>query len=545
MIPSVLPDVNLRLGAQYGLSLGSFNSDVYLDTSDVEFQVTIPGQLLAYKSMQVRSTTHRLAPSITFDWQPGSNWQLGVGIWGDMLIGTSGDRKEILVDSGVNSTLFFVSTSSKERELFPERGVGFNYFRLGPTLSSSWKISAGRNLEFRPEIYGKLDILSAKSMGLRAFSAGIRFNFNLNPEVGRISRGEFAESELSDDERAKEIPKLSAVVRITSNGVSLDDAVTAEPRSILYRRFETILPYIEVPTVTDRPRVDRLIDILSKRINEIPASISVAPTATDPTLPEAGRQFANLIASTAERSRAENGAQHAAPINVGVQQPVKLKGISSSGLTINSDQPSLLRPYADQWIDSRYQLPPITIERFTDTRAGLKSWNVTVRQGRRMLARYSNLEGSTAELESGLLLTSEQSSSIEPLYAEMTVTDLTDQTITVFDTLQIRKGITDPERADSTVYEFLFYSTQGVSGLSEALNVSNKALMKTLKDQVIGAKNLEIHYGSRSQKYASEIFNEISSLFSEDDNGLEIRLRASRDVAAPAGIMSARVILSR
>jgi hypothetical protein len=540
-IPHVAEGLHFKVGAQYGLALGFFNSDPYLDTVDVVRGFGIPEIARADKSMQIRSTAHLLAGSIGFDWQPGDNWQLGFGLWANTLMGRSATRKEVLIDSPVNNGFFFGSTGNRERDLLPQSEVQFDFFRFGPMISSSWRMSAGKNLEFRPEIFGKLDVAAADALGLRAFSGGIRFNFILDPESPRNSR-EIVDGN-RDARETPELPKFSADVRITSNGVSLDEAITAEPRSILFRRFETILPYVEIPTVTDRQRVERLIDILGKRLTEVPATLTLAPTATDPTLPEAAKELAGSITSSAEKYRAENGAQHAAPTSITVQSPIKLRNITSSGLTINSDQPSVLRPFADQWIDSRYQLPPITIERFTDSRAGLRSWNVTVRQGQRMLARYSNLEGSTAELESGLFLTSEQSSSIEPVYAEMTATDLAGQVITVFDTLQIRKGQADPSRADSTVYEFLFYTTQAGGSLGESLTSSNKLLMKTLKDQVVKAKNLEIHYSPRSQKYASEIFNEISGLLSEDHSGPEIRLRASREVAAPSGINAVRVVL--
>ncbi len=542
IIPNVTQDIHLRLGLDYGLSIGRFVSDSYFDSIDVLFGgISVPeNEKIAEKTFTVQSTNHLLSPSINFDWQPGTSWRLGIGIWSNIRIGGSATREEEIIDPV--ETKRFNSTDTRTRDLFPEAPVAFTYFRFGPSISSSWKMSAGRNLEFRPEIFGKLDVASADALGIRAFSCGIRFNFILDPEAPRGGH-EIVDGN-RDDREPSELPKFSSDVRITSNGVSLDEAITAEPRSILYRRFETILPYIEIPTITDRQRVERLIELLGKRLTEVPATLSLVPTATDPTLPAAAKEFASNITASATKYRDENGAQHAAPTSITVQQPVKLRSLTSSGLAINSDQPSVLRPLADQWIDSRYQLPPITIERFTDSRAGLRSWNVTVRQGSRMLARYSNLEGSTDELESGLFLASDQSSSIEPVYAEMTSTDLAGQTITVFDTLQIRKGQADPSRTDSTVYEFLFYHAPAAGSLGDQLSISNKLLMKTLKDQTASAKTLEIHYSPRSQKYASEIFNEISGLFSDDENGPEIRLKASREVAAPSGIMAVRVTLS-
>lgn len=541
-IPHVAEGLHFKAGVQYGLALGFFNSDVYLDTVDVVRGFGIPEIARADKSMQIRSTAHLLAGSVGFDWQPGDNWQLGFGVWANTLIGRSATRKEILVDSAVNNGFFFGSTGNRERDLLPQSEVQFDFFRFGPTISSSWRISAGKNLEFRPEVFGKLDVTQADALGLRAFSGGIRFNFILDPEVPRSNR-EIVDGNREDRE-TPELPKFSADVRITSNGINLDDAITAEPRSVLHRRFETLLPFIEIPAVTDRQRVERLIDILGKRLNEAPATLSLAPTAADPTLPEAAKELAGNITLAAEKARAEQGPQHAAPISIAVQQPVKIRNITSSGLSITSDQPATLRPFADQWIDSRYQLPPITIERFTDSRAGLRSWNVTVRQGQRMLARYSNLEGSTSELESGLFLSSDRSTTILPLFAEMTATDLAGQVITVYDTLEIRKGQADPGKADSTVYEFLFYHAPGTGSLGEQLNTSNKLLLKTLKDQVGSAKNIEIHYGPRSQKYASDIFNEISGLQPEETDGPEIRLKASREIAAPTGVMAVRVLLS-
>jgi hypothetical protein len=541
-IPQIAEDIHLRLGLDYGLSIGRFVSDSYFDNVDVLFGgIGVPeNEKVAEKRFVVQSSNHLLTPSINFDWQPGSSWRLGLGIWSTIRIGGSATREEEIIDP--IETKRYGSTSTRTRDLFPGSPVSFTYFRFGPSISSSWRMSAGKNLEFRPEIFGKLDVASADALGLRAFSGGIRFNFILDPEIPRGNR-EIVDGN-RDDREISEAPKLTADVRITSNGVSLDEAITAEPRSILHRSFETLLPFIEIPTVTDRQRVERLIDILGKRLNELPVNLGLAPTAQDPTLPEAARELASSITAATAASRAENGAQHAAPVSIAVQQPVKLRNITSSGLSISADQPSVLRPLADQWIDSRYQLPPITIERFTDSRAGLRSWNVIVRQGQRTLARYSNLEGSTAELESGLVLTSDRSSSIAPLYAEMTATDLAGQVVTVFDTLQIRKGQADPSRADSTVYEFLFYHAPGTGSLGEQLNTSNKLLLKTLKDQIGSAKNLEIHYGPRSQKYASEIFNEISGLQLDEADGPEIRLKASREVAAPSGIMAVRVLLA-
>ena len=122
----------------------------------------------------------------------------------------------------------------------------------------------------------------------------------LNLVFGSNSRpaGDIIE-EVAQDE--PEMPKLTADVRITSNGVSLDEAITAEPRSVLHRRFETVLPFVEIPTVTDRTRVERMIDLLGKRLVEVPASLTLAPTASDPTLPDAGREL--LLAQARELAR--------------------------------------------------------------------------------------------------------------------------------------------------------------------------------------------------------------------------------------------------
>jgi hypothetical protein len=540
-VPEFYSDLHLRLGLSYGLSVGRFVSDQFVDTLGVGTFITTESTLVPTKHFEVAQTSHLLSPYVGLDLQPGDNWQLGFGLWGAINIRSIAKRTEA-IDSPLSAggkLVVYREQQTREIDIPLPEDYSPARFRFGPSLNTSWAISGGRNLTLRPELYAKMDIAQA-DLGLRAMSGGLR----LNLIFGSNSRpsGDIIE-EIAQDEQ--ELPKLTAAVRITSNGVSLDDAITAEPRSVLHRRFETVLPFVEIPTVTDRPRVERMIDLLGQRLVEVPGSLILAPTASDPTLPDAGRELSNNITTSAEKHKASNGAQHAAPLNVSVGQTTKQRGITVSGLVITSDQPSVLRPLADQWIDSRYQLPPITIERYTDSRAGLKSWNVTVRQGRRMLARYSNLEGSTAELESGLVLSTDQSSTIEPVLAEMTVTDLADQVMTVFDTLRVRKGNADPDRADSIVYEFLLYSAPSSHALLDELTASNKVLLKTLKDQVATAESIEIHYSPRSQKYASEIFNEISALLNDSERSPEIKLRPSREVAAPSGINAVRVLLAQ
>ncbi|HET6510987.1 MAG TPA: hypothetical protein VFH43_02255 [Candidatus Kapabacteria bacterium] len=540
-VPEFYSDLHLRLGLSYGLAVGSFLSDDFADTTGIGELPSINGPITPTKQFEITNTSHLISPYIGLDLQPGDNWQLGFGIWSAINVRSITKRMERIINplSYDNKLVVYRESQTRDVEIPLSASYSPSRFRFGPSVSTSWAISGGRNLTLRPELYAKMDIAQA-DLGLRAMSGGIR----LNLVFGSNSRpaGDIIE-EVAQDE--PEMPKLTADVRITSNGVSLDEAITAEPRSVLHRRFETVLPFVEIPTVTDRARVERMIDLLGKRLVEVPASLTLAPTASDPTLPDAGRELANNITSNAEKYKASNGTQHAAPMTVNVAQPAKQRGITASGLVITADQPSVLRPLADQWIDSRYQLPPITIERFTDTRAGLKSWNVTVRQGRRMLARYSNLEGSTAELESGLILSTDQSSTIEPVLAEMSVTDLAGQVLTVFDTLRVRKGNADPDRADSIVYEFMLYSSPASHALADELTASNKVLLKTLKDQVPTAETIEIHYSPRSQRYASEIFNEISALLNDSERAPEIKLRPSRDVAAPAGINAVRVFLAQ
>jgi hypothetical protein len=395
----------------------------------------------------------------------------------------------------------------------------------------SWKIDAGRNLELRPEVFGKLDATST-ALGARAFSGGLRVNFLLDPE-NRTTRRDLP-SFVDDDER--ELSPLDAAVRITSNGVSLDE-VKAEPRTVLYRSFETVLPFIEIPTVADRSRVERIIATVGKRLGEAPTTLTLAPTNSDEILRLAGRQLLDSLEANALRSSA-NGVK---AFTADLRSPIRLTSVTASGLVINAE-PALLRPIADQWVESRFQLPPITIERYTDTRVGIKSWSVAVRQGRRTLARYSNTQGSTAELESGLFINQDGNGTITPIVAEMTITDLEDQTMTVFDTLRLLRGAADPNRADSTVYEYTFYSVASNNSAFEVLSTSRKLLLKTLRDQLRDTKNIEIQYGNGSMSLATDLLGEISRLTSDTSSDAEIRLRANSALIAPTSCQIVRVV---
>lgn len=462
------------------------------------------------------------------DWQPGSNWNLSVGLWGNVLLGSAFSRKETILN--ISDDIYFEEERGKERDLFPDQVPEFNRFRWGPTVSMSWKTDGGRNLDMRPEIFGKLDATSAADLGLRAFSGGIRFNFILDPQ-SRINES------ANGDDTPKELPELTAAVRITSNGVSLDAPIAAEPRSVLHRKFETVLPFIEIPTVNDRERVSTTIDALGKRIAETPGSVTLIPSTAEDILEAAGDELRDSITFAASRYNSTT-----ATVNVQPAQRNRATEHLPSGLLLNADPQALLRPLADQWIDSRYQLPPITIERYIDSRAGIKSWNVVVRQGRRVLARYSNLEGSNAELESGLLLNQNDNAEIAPILAEMTITDLADQTVTVHDTLQLTKGIADPSRADSTIYEYVFYSSGSNTGVFDMLGISRKLLLKTLRDQLSSTTQIEIQYNGGSMNFASELLTEISKIVAETSNTPEIKLRLVKDLFSPRTIQAVRVL---
>lgn len=380
----------------------------------------------------------------------------GVGPWTSYRV-TSGFIQTEYIELPEDFTYDDGSTSRTTRT---GESLGSARLRFGMLASIGASVAIGSALEVRPELYGRLDVTSlASDLGLRrSLGAGVLLAIAPVPStpapIALVSpavdtpRAETSrprapqasiELRLADDAKVSsrgtierlEIP-FAPIVRFESGSDRF--AATATAASAARMTIDSLA------RMTPSELQSRALDVAALRLRE-------APTAT-----------ATLYAGRSPGEDRPLAANRARAVRAYLQS---VWGIDSARIRIARDEsttpevrvalePALSEPIVTRWLTRSYSAPRVALRHTIDAPAGVRYWEITLRQGGRVLARATDGDGDSilsadVTLSGGLL----------PVIAELAVVDSAGERALASDTLALRElaahGPIERERRETVV----------------------------------------------------------------------------------------------
>jgi hypothetical protein len=276
----------------------------------------------------------------------------------------------------------------------------------------------------------------------------------------------------------------------------------------------------------------RALDILGLRLSEHPeASLTLTGTASSDEPAVLARERAvsvrdylrdvwgidasRIVVKSDPRARRED--------RTGLDRSVRLE----------SSLPAVTAPVTVEWRARTFQLPPLDIQPAIRAQAGVRVWEVTVRQGGQVVTQYSNRPGDRGSTDLALHIPDDLADpSLPPLVAELAVTDSAGASTSVRDTLALVIAL-DPSNPDSReLGERSAYLLPAPGGGVPEFQRGGSAVLREIAATVRAGDRVTV--SDRSGRYGAEVADGLRRLLRATGARVDLR-RDDADPGYPAG----------
>lgn len=466
----VLPSLVGRFGARVGLAIGTTASTFSALPSETA-RVLDNGTLLDVDrrlNLDTRRLSVELAPSVTV--RPLERLSIAIGpTFGWQLSARFSQSESIL---GPGDVSYSNGARRRDMRVGAEQTQMGGWFGLG--MQAAYDLPIGRSLTFVPEIDVRTVFRSTyRETGWRSYAIGIGFAllYDLNPPPAPV----IVMSQPLDPPppTVHRAPHLSANVSI--KGIDEQDRPipvgNIKVNEVLFRQHAPLIPMVffdrNAATLPDRyAQSDRTgthlfimdslaglnaLEIQHHTMDIIGSRLRRNRSARLALVGSSARDDAGRVA----RARAEMLRDYLVDVwkidpsrlsiqDVGVQQ--RSNESTNDGRADNrrvefvAGSSGVLAPVVTNQIVRQFNPPTIKLDQGIDAEAGVKEWELVVRQGDRVLARYSSRDsGNTGERDLSWEIAGDAiDSALAPLVAEFTVVDSVGQSVTVRDQVPLK-----------------------------------------------------------------------------------------------------------
>ncbi|HVZ40799.1 MAG TPA: hypothetical protein VHI13_16080 [Candidatus Kapabacteria bacterium] len=397
---------------------------------------------------------------------------VGGGLWTRIRLGSTTANQERVVEP---DGAIYTSTGNDLRPLGSGSGIESFPTRFGAMAGAAVSLPALGAFTLQPAVMVRADIDGLlRSLGMRALSleAGVGIHFDIGIQHDTLIR----EAPASNQKWAlTDQPKIDAAIRIVHSDTSSgrDTAATIVPRRTEYH---AVVPYIPAvafegaeETIPSRylgthPSADEaamgdsaertacarygVLNAIGSALQRRPegsVSIVVPSTAGGANNLAARRaeQIRSYFADTwgIERNRVSISTSHPAPGAAELTEP--------NVLLLKPSSIALLPPRIGEWNVDDYITPEIGIVKRLASRYGIRDWQIAIRQGTNIIARFADTDALGGDMETilpwnRLALQNHP----EPLVAELTASDFvgTSDTARSILNLQVADGARNATR---------------------------------------------------------------------------------------------------
>ncbi len=510
----LLPSLAGSFGARVGLAVGTTSSTFSTLPSETA-RVLDNGMLLDVDrrlNLDTRRLSLELAPSITM--RPFERLSIAVGPLFGWQFSARFSQSEMILGPGDVS----YSNGARRRDM----RVGAEQVQAGGWFGASaqvgYELPVGRSLTIEPEINARTALASTyREAGWRSYAVGVgvALLYDINPPPAPV----IVMSQPLDPPppTVRKAPHLSANVSI--KGIDEQDRPipvgNIKVNEVLFRQHAPLIPMVffernaavlperysqSARTGTHLFIMDSLaglnaleiqhhtMDIIGSRMRrDRSARLTIVGSSARDDAGRVARARAELLRNYLMEVWRIDPARLSIQ-DIGVQQ--RSNESTNDGRADNrrvefiAGNSSVLAPVITNQIVRQFNPPTIKLDQGIDAEAGVKEWTLVVRQGDRVLARYSSRDsGMTGDRDLSWDIAGDAiDSALAPLTAEFTVVDSVGQSVTVRDQvpLKVDRRLTvvdrrvlhegDREMIGYTVVGFNFNSAELTSRHLEAMS---------------------------------------------------------------------------
>jgi len=487
----------------YAVSEGMFSSLPF-----TRREITYPGgdSVYAVQEFTVRSREHLLQADMEVRHTLAGNLSVGAGIWGSYRLAARLRQSETIL--GPEDAVFAGNLRSRVAAEGDEIASG--PVRYGAQISAALGIPLGGSIRLQPELLARLDAAAlADDVGLRSLSAGaaLAFFIDFNPPATLRELPSPPPPVALVDTISARTPMLHASVDLYVAGEDGAAPVRLRSRSTLHRHYMPLLPAIFF-----EPGVDTLPGRYSRLAAGAVRTFSVKSLARLPALkmhhhtldiigmrmrsePEAGVTLYGS-ATTGEpaalaRRRAEQVAEYLhrvwqiEPSRMAIRsgrRPYDLGRDGERSVQIASSSDRVLAPVVTEWVERELFAPQLGLARSIRSEAGVRRWDIVVRQGTSIIATYSSAgDEPSLRLDGAFLHHAAGDGASMPIVAELEVEDMVGTMVTASDELPVAAGDRD---AEEPVREVLTFTFAGLGLRAPVLERGNATLMRRMIELV-------------------------------------------------------------
>ncbi len=479
-----------------GFASGRFTSDPYRSVQFISADST--SSIITSNQFQARTTQTLAGADLMLAWSPLAGLRLLGGGWGSYRLASASYAVErIMAPEGTG----FPQTGGSERMIQGGAAMEADRFRFGLVAGLGVELRFSRALALHPSVVTRCDLDAARrDLGLRAFSfdASISVGFDLGSSGGR------------------ELPDSVVVIAGKSDIRATVDLFNAEPsagdsgRAVIrmrhtdYSQFVPLPPFIfferysdsvparylllnsfsgdmapehQSPARTPYEAYYNVLNILGRRMrDDAEALVTLAGTAGPQEPPLLGLQRAGSVRRYLGAIWGIDSSRVRLALDSGDGcTPGPLEGMLY--VRIIPSPPTLLAPTFSAWVMRDHTLPNIGLTRKIRSALGVRSWELSIHQGSRLISRFTEENEFDPENDAAIPLSElVLDATIRPLIAMLEVTDPTGTSAVATDELRIELADTaTPIQREIRSYMLL----EPTPGCPEVMTI-NKALVSSI-----------------------------------------------------------------
>jgi hypothetical protein len=510
--------IGISANAGFAISRGSFRSVAF--AGDSVLSLSDQAKVVPTEEFVVTSKQSLLLVDLRARLGIGERLGIEIGPWGSFWTSSAITQTErILAPAGA-----VFPDSSSERVVASGDDIAAGRFRYGLGLSASYGFDLTYALSLRPELFTRIDASALdRGIGLKALTAGAGMALLYDP--GAAAPVDTTPPPTVAEDRVPKSFLLEAKVRLTAG----EGAAKVRAESIRHRTYAPFLPvifsdsgsssiparYALLPSTADADRFGRddlarltPLELHHQALNILGMRLRGEPSATVTLTGYASGAEEGELA----RGRGEAVAAYLRDVwGIGAGRIIvkagRGPGSVARGVEIASGSSRVTAPVVAEWIVRDLYLPKIGVAREIRAEAGVRRWDVMIRQGVDTISRYSSIDEERGEeMDAAFHLGSGAESSVGPLVAELVVEDYTGAKVTAHDSMLVTWGERSEGRIDRELFEYLLPDLDRPSG---QIAGGSRVLMESLGRSLRGGAHVTITGAGRDGRRVEEIARKV------------------------------------
>ena len=492
---------NNRFGISLSGSLaqadGRFIADAYSSTTSAINSVT-GLRVETQNSFTVRATETQARVALLGSWRPWSRGTMMFGPWLGYRFSSNVTQTEEILSP--DNAVFVEETERKRTVSAGESITSFNW-RFGGLWKGSYNFSISDLFRISPFVTLQFDYESLvdKSLGLRAFSVGSGIGFSIDlfsQDTTTVITTNASSTTLPEFALSAEVDLYNAAPDVINS-----ESLTVATELTRHTRYVPLLPFIRagrdasdsLQWLTGKEAAEfsendlagkNFVEVQRHRLNLIAQRMHLNPKE-ELTLIPTYRAGSTAAATQLATEHAEEVRRYLVDV-WGIESDRVHTENTAEGLStmvrFSSTSFALLGPLVQTWQEEHYLLPQIGLRKDITAQAGLKDWEIVLRQGDTVISRIRNDE----EQRELVILPFNDSLSTMSLEATLTAIDYLGDSVTATDHMLLSHSSTVATERHLSSW-ILLDSTGGIS-----FNAINNAFIKMIATRIENRTTVEV-----------------------------------------------------